>query len=205
MDTGHLVLIGLACIIAAIVGGGLKLAGIEIPLLTSVRRQVLLGGLGIALAGGAGAAKLMGGTPARHGPSEQPSLAQGTPKCYRQLFQGIVPDRITRLEEGSQGRGIVPQDQPKNGPVGLVLTEDGDPVGALTFTFMPEGSGLFKIGNVVDTRCREVTQLSNATRPGASSKSLPNWDTLRVKLGDHSYTARFGAQADISVLFRREA
>jgi len=31
-----LVLIGVACVIAAIVGGGLKLTGIEIPLLTWV-------------------------------------------------------------------------------------------------------------------------------------------------------------------------
>lgn len=54
-----LVLIGLACVIAAIVGGGLKLSGIEIPVLASVRRQVLLGGLGIALMAGVGIAKLV--------------------------------------------------------------------------------------------------------------------------------------------------
>ena len=34
---------GIACIIAAIVGGGFKAFGIEIPLLQSVPRQLLLG------------------------------------------------------------------------------------------------------------------------------------------------------------------
>ena len=34
-----LLTIGLACIIAAIVGGSLKVVGIEIPALTSLRRQ----------------------------------------------------------------------------------------------------------------------------------------------------------------------
>jgi len=40
---------GLACLIAAVIGGGLKLFGIEIPVLQSLKRQVLLGALGIAL------------------------------------------------------------------------------------------------------------------------------------------------------------
>jgi hypothetical protein len=42
---------GLACVIAAIVGGGLKAFGVEVPLLTSVKRQLLLGALGAALVG----------------------------------------------------------------------------------------------------------------------------------------------------------
>jgi hypothetical protein len=37
---------GLACLIAAIVGGGLKAFGIEMPVLGSIGRQVLLAGLG---------------------------------------------------------------------------------------------------------------------------------------------------------------
>lgn len=42
---------GLACIIVAVVGGGLKAFGIELPALTSRSRQVLLGTLGVGLAG----------------------------------------------------------------------------------------------------------------------------------------------------------
>jgi TolA-binding protein len=40
---------GLACIIAAIIGGGSKAFSIEIPLINSLRRQVLLGALGLIL------------------------------------------------------------------------------------------------------------------------------------------------------------
>jgi len=40
---------GLACVIAAIVGGGLNAFSIEIPLLSSMKRQVLLGIFGAAL------------------------------------------------------------------------------------------------------------------------------------------------------------
>jgi len=46
-----LITAGVACIIAAIIGGGLKAFGIEIPLLQSKKRQVLLGILGIILIG----------------------------------------------------------------------------------------------------------------------------------------------------------
>jgi len=44
-----LLLAGLACLIAAIVGGGLRAFGIEIPLLASIPRQLVLGTLGVVL------------------------------------------------------------------------------------------------------------------------------------------------------------
>jgi len=40
---------GIACLIAAIIGGGLKAFGIEIPLLKSISRQVALGAFGAIL------------------------------------------------------------------------------------------------------------------------------------------------------------
>jgi hypothetical protein len=46
MGTQTLVSAGIACIIAAIVGGGLKAFGIEIPALNSIKRQLLLAGFG---------------------------------------------------------------------------------------------------------------------------------------------------------------
>jgi hypothetical protein len=46
-----LITAGIACLIAAIVGGGLKAFGIEIPQFASVRRQMLLGALGMLLLG----------------------------------------------------------------------------------------------------------------------------------------------------------
>ena len=44
-----LLLAGVACIVAAVVGGGIKLLGGEFPLLTSVWRQVLLAATGAIL------------------------------------------------------------------------------------------------------------------------------------------------------------
>ena len=43
--------VGLACIIAAIVGGGMKALGIEVPTINSVKRQTTLAGFGVALLG----------------------------------------------------------------------------------------------------------------------------------------------------------
>ncbi|MGZ8200512.1 MAG: hypothetical protein ACXWUC_06955, partial [Methylosarcina sp.] len=41
--------VGVGCIIAAIIGGGLKAFGMEIPLFNSIKRQVLLGLFGLIL------------------------------------------------------------------------------------------------------------------------------------------------------------
>ena len=40
---------GIVCIIAAIVGGGLKAFGLEVPLVNSRKRQYLLGAFGIVI------------------------------------------------------------------------------------------------------------------------------------------------------------
>lgn len=201
-----LLLIGLACIIAAIVGGGLKLMGIEIPLLTSVGRQVLLGGMGIALWAGVGIAALVESpSPSGGDGGATPTLPPGTPACYGRELQEIPNDRMASLEEGAHDVDVIRQDQPKDEPVGLMFTEEGRPLGALTFTFYPAGQGLFKIDRVFDAQCREITQFSNATRPGSAKRNLQNHDELRVRFGDHSYTARFGGGATIRLSFNREA
>lgn len=49
MGNSVLLTAGVVCIIAAIVGGGLKAFGAEVPALASVRRQLLLGSSGVVL------------------------------------------------------------------------------------------------------------------------------------------------------------
>lgn len=44
-----LLMLGVVCVVAAIVGGGLKALGAELPLVKSLRRQVLLGAFGVFL------------------------------------------------------------------------------------------------------------------------------------------------------------
>ncbi len=41
--------IGIVCIIAAIVGGGLKTFDIEFPIINNLKRQLILGGFGVIL------------------------------------------------------------------------------------------------------------------------------------------------------------
>jgi hypothetical protein len=48
-----LVVLGVLCVIAAIVGGGLKAAGTEFPPLASPRRQLLLALVGVLVIAGA--------------------------------------------------------------------------------------------------------------------------------------------------------
>ncbi len=48
-DEQQFLLMGVTSLAAAIAGGGFKFVGIEIPLLNSIKRQLLLGLLGVAL------------------------------------------------------------------------------------------------------------------------------------------------------------
>ena len=41
--------VGLACVVTAVIGGGLKAFGLDFPLIASMKRQLLLGGLGTIL------------------------------------------------------------------------------------------------------------------------------------------------------------
>lgn len=71
-----LLTVGLVCLVAAVVGGGLKILGNEVPALQSVRRQVILGGVGVALIAGAFWDRLPVSRD-RPGPESQPSNAAG--------------------------------------------------------------------------------------------------------------------------------
>ena len=44
--------VGIGCVIAAVVGGGLSLANLKVPVVSSLPRQVLLGVTGLVLLGG---------------------------------------------------------------------------------------------------------------------------------------------------------
>lgn len=68
---------GVICMAAAIFGGGLKVISIEVPALQSVRRQFLLGGLGLMLlAVGVVVALSEGGEAAAEPPAAEVSDAE---------------------------------------------------------------------------------------------------------------------------------
>lgn len=49
MESNNILIMGVSCLVAAIAGGGLRFFGLEMPLLSSMQRQVLLGLLGLGL------------------------------------------------------------------------------------------------------------------------------------------------------------
>lgn len=81
---------GLACLIAAIVGGGLKAFGIEIPLLQSLTRQLLLGGLGVLLV------VLSFATPS----PPPPPMDKTSPTPHPTRAASPTPTRVTQPQTG---------------------------------------------------------------------------------------------------------
>lgn len=71
---------GLACVIAAIIGGGLRAFGIEVPILQSGRRQLGLGLFGAALM--VIAMVMNGGSGQQSSPQTAPTLGTA-PKQHR--------------------------------------------------------------------------------------------------------------------------
>ena len=153
-----------------------------------------------------GIAELVGSSAPSGGRGDgEPIFAPGTPACYGRFFEGTPQDRIATMEQGVRDFDVIRQDQPKDEPVGLMLTENGEHLGALRFRFFPAGNGLFKIETVVDAGCRSVEDFTNDTRPGSPKRELQNFDALRVRFGDGEYTLRFGGGETIRLNFTRAA
>lgn len=49
MENNLLIIMGIGCIVAAIIGGGFRFFEMEIPLINSIKRQILLGLFGLVL------------------------------------------------------------------------------------------------------------------------------------------------------------
>jgi hypothetical protein len=110
---------GLVCIIAAIIGGGLKGFGIEVPLLQSLPRQFALGILGcvlvlIALRGQLGGSST---APAAAAPAPAPAAAQGNPAS------GTPVTRPVPKPSGEQGVTVHYQ-VPDTGPNAMNIVVD---------------------------------------------------------------------------------
>lgn len=175
---------GIACIIAAIVGGGLKAFGIEIPVLSSVYRQVALGALGIVLI-------WLGVPPGQQfwppGPPKPPLGPVGG--CLERYVQGVPGDRVKRVESGTKDAQVIGPHQEKDLPMAVIFTDDGKPIGAVRYRFFGDNK-IFKIESVVDAQCRTAEDYANATR-GGDKHVLQNWDELEVRFGGVAYNASF--------------
>jgi hypothetical protein len=194
---------GIACIIAAIVGGGLKAFAIEIRVLDSVRRQAALGAFGVLLiAAGLGWNRISapaGRSSSGQSPSGQPAPAQPSPaqplsgqpplstvECSPAWFASPTSGRLKVIESGTSDAEVLSADQPKDDPVVIVVTEDGKPVGAVAFKLYVSND-LFKITQVVDATCQRVETFRNESR-GGDRYVLQNDDTVELTFGPLKYS-----------------
>jgi hypothetical protein len=184
---------GIACMIAAIVGGGLKAFGIEIPVLASARRQLALGAFGALLLV---AAFLSGsvGWRARQATAADASRTAasetGRSDCLAGGFSGVPSGRTRHAESGSSAFEVLPASESKDAPVAVVVEESRRPVGAVEFEYFA-GTQIFKILQVVDADCQPVTAFVNSSR-GGDKQVLENWDTVEMTFPAGRYALRLG-------------
>jgi len=139
----------------------------------------------------------MGQPPSSQSGGESPSpsgvaanLAQEEEEsCFGEFFSGLSAEQVERFEVGVRDKRFSSNTGEEGDRTGIVLTNLGQPVIALTFILFEE-DGLFKIGPVVNSSCQAV-EYTNADRESAKDV-LQNWDTLEVKTGSGIYYLRFG-------------
>lgn len=199
-----LITAGIACIMAAIVGGGLKAFAIEIPVLASPRRQLALGAFGVLLVAAGLQQRGFFGSADQSAPDvatagEPATTATPTPiggtttaseSCRPEWFGATPPDRVTVIESGASAVELVSASEPKDPPIVVVVAEDRMPVGAVAFRFFT-ANNLFKISEVVDVNCRPLDTFRNESR-GGDRHVLQNYDTVELTFGARKYTLRLG-------------
>jgi hypothetical protein len=189
---------GIACIVAAIVGGGLKAFGLEIPALASSRRQIGLGVFGAMLLVAAAVASREGILPAgaQDAAGRAARTSDGGPAdassadCFASALGAVPASRIKHVESGTADLELVAPNEPKDLPVAVVIEERRRPVAAIAFEFFA-GSSLFKISRVIDAGCHPVTAFRNSSR-GGDKTVLQNWDSVEMTLGAAVYSLRLG-------------
>jgi hypothetical protein len=211
--TTTLLTAGIACVIAAIAGGGLKAFGIEIPALESARRQTALGAFGglLLLAGIISGGGLPWNTVTRDaaGPSVSAAddanaagggnaaakggdrVAKGAANCPAAAFKSLPSGRVRIVESGAHGFEVLRPSESKDAPMAIVMEERRQPVGAVEFEYF-DNNQIFKISQVVDRNCQPISTFRNSSR-GGDEHVLQNWDEVEITLGTAgTYILRLG-------------
>lgn len=129
MNTTLLVL-GLACVIAAIVGGGLKAAGFEFPAVASLRRQLLLAALGVVLI----FVSRPGMLGALSGPPEPADPSKHNGSAHTETNTGTRTAQLRDSSYDLPGQGVKNENRSIGGfcctgETATILTADKQPVG----------------------------------------------------------------------------
>jgi len=122
------------------------------------------------------------------------SMSGGDGSCLTQHFADIDSAKQMSIEEGATAQDyfMSGEDLSKTdfiGPIGIRLTENGKPIGGLSFLFFNQ-SHIFKITSFVDSNCQAVTGYSNVDR-GGDPNALQDSDTLKIQLAEGLFSMRF--------------
>jgi hypothetical protein len=171
-----LIITGLACIVAAIIGGGLKFFNIEIPLLNSIPRQIILGVVGFILI-------------------IKPLIIPISGDLFRWLGHETLPQKeVVRIEEGGELKIILNPLQ-KSVIMAIKLYDDQKYIGVINLDYH-SNNNIFKIKSVQNDNKQSISEYINATH-GDTKTTLQNWDTVEMIFKDHKYALRIGYTSGI--------
>lgn len=196
-------------------GATLKWMGLELSSKGAGLPLIGLGVVCVVLAVQAGSPAPGPAAPDPSSTAEAPGASQdagsqadrGLPEaCLREVAAAVPGRRVREVEEGSRDVLLIDSTQPQDEPFVVVLTDGGEAVGALrarSYNGDDASARFFKLEAVVDARCADVEEVENVSR-GGDPRALPNWDTVRLRLGGRRYDLRVGGEGDIGVgYFRR--
>lgn len=139
-------------------------------------------------------------------PSADTSVRPGVARtvvdaCFAPVIGSLPEDRVGRVEVGMREMDVIRPDQSRDEPFGVILTENGEGIGAIRFRRYAGSNSsedLYKVEAIVDSSCQPVSRLRNVSR-GGDPRALVNWDVLGMRLGDHEYQLRIGGETGIGV------
>jgi hypothetical protein len=103
------------------------------------------------------------------------------------------------------GSGEQPLRELGDGMIRIKLTDNRQPVGALSLKFYSVGE-YFEIEKVVDSRCNAVEDLFNLSRQtyiDIKKDKVPSNDYIQVPLGRQNYSLRLMFQERANALFEK--
>jgi hypothetical protein len=188
-------------------GGTIKWLGAEVTSKGAGLPLIALGVISVAFAAVRydPVTRQLNGEPADSVAIKATAHQPGDSSCLVAWRSAVPRDRVHTLEVGMRDVEIIGSHQPLDQPFVLVLTENGQRIGALRIRLYQSTSAnaaLFKIEEAVDGGCSDVQEMRNDSR-GGNPRELQNWDTVRLSLGSHQYDLRIGGEGNISVVFTR--
>ena len=174
-------------------GGRIAWQGVEVSSIGAGLPLIVVGIAAIAISGGS-----IGDNDGAKDSGERTTAAL---VCPDDVASRASAARVATVEAGANAQIVAGPLASKTDPFGLLLTDGGEPVGAITFRFFP-ASEVFKVQSLVDADChaRQVSSLQPGQGP---LDALPNYRDVRIDLMGTTYVLNLAGQSDIRVNFSR--